>query len=288
MRKRKLTDSEIRLLLLFLSVVMVMGAYFLSFRKNVELAQEIEAENEENKAYVEMLESMIGRRAQVEAQTEGYYQDIEDIIAKYPSYVPTEKAIEIIHEVENRSGAHVSSISFSMDNVVVSLADNGGTDYVEEGYAEDEYPEEDYLSDGYLEEDYPADEFVEDTQSQGILAGTSSIGYRDTLGISYEARYSDLKRMVAIINGLSDRTTISSITAAYDNATGNISGTVNVNMYYLTNTGREYDALDVTGMSKGVPDIFRSGDATAAPTEAEVEESEEENEENEEGQEEEE
>lgn len=281
MRKRKLTDSETRLLLLFLSVVMVMGAYFLSFRKNVVLAEEIEAENGENKAYIEMLESMIARRAEVEAQTEGYYQAIEDIIAKYPSYVPTEKAIEIIHEVENRSGAHVSSISFSMDNVVVNLADNAGTEYVEEEYAEDEYLEEDYLSDEYLEEDYLTDEYAGDTGSEIALTGMSSIGYRDTLGISYEARYSDLKKMVAIINGLSDRTTISSITAAYDNATGNISGTVTVNMYYLTNTGKEYDAPNVTGMSKGVPDIFRSGDGTVVPTEtgAEMEESEEENEE---------
>lgn len=256
MRKIKLADSEIRLLLVFLSVLMFACAYFFSFQKNVELSQEIEAQNEEDRDLVELLESMVARRAQVEARTEEYLQAIEDIIAKYPPDVPEEKTIVIIQEIENRTGVSVSSISFSMDNLIVSLADNMAAN------ARDA-------------------ENTEGAESPAASARVSSIGYRDTLSMRYEAEYSDFKRMVAYIDGLADRTTIPSITAAYDSGTGNISGTLTVNMFYLTNTGREYEAPDIIGIGKGLPDIFRSGDGGAAAREAaaEVEESDEENEE---------
>lgn len=243
MRKFRLSDSEIRLLLVFLAVVMFACAYFFSFQKNVENAQEIEVQNEEDKAFLELLESMVARRPAIEAQTEEYRQTIAGIIAKYPPYLPTEKAIEIIQDIENRSGVSVDNISFSMDNVIVSLA---------------------------------GDAWRVDAEGQPVSSGVSSVGYRDMLSMSYEATYSDFKQMVAYVDGLSDRTTISSITAAYDSTTGNLSGVITVNMYYLTDTGKEYDPPHITGISKGLPNIFRSSGGTVV---GETEESEEENEE---------
>lgn len=226
MKKKRLTDSEIRLLLVFLAVLMLAAAYFFSFQRNVERAEEIEAQNEEDKAFAEMLESMVARRPQIEAQTEEYRQTIRDIIAKYPPYVPTEKAIEIIQQIENRTGVHMRSIGFSMAGLVISL-------------------------DGYS--------WVEDEGGQVTSTGASSVGYRDTLSMSYEAGYDDFKDMVDYIGRLTDRTTVPSITASYDSSTGNVSGAVTINMYYLTETGKEYEKPDITGIRKGLSNIFIGG-----------------------------
>lgn len=223
MKKIKLSDSEIRLLLLFLAVLMFVAAYFLSFQRNIERAEKIEAQNEEDRATVQLLESMVARRPAIEAQTEEYRQTIADIVAKYPPAVPTEKAIEIIQEIEDRTGMRVSNISFSMNNQVVNLAASTQT-MGEEG--------------------------------QVVPTGVYSVGYRDTIGMSYEAKYSDFKEMIAYIHGLSDRMTISSVSASYDKENGMISGVITVNMYYLTNTGREYDEPNITNPNKGVPNIF--------------------------------
>lgn len=276
MKKRTLTDSEVRLLLVFLALLMFACAYFLSFLKNVELAQEIEAQNEEDSALIETLESMIERKDQVEAQTGEYRQAIEDIVAKYPSDIPAEKVITIIQEIERNSGASVGNITFSMNEPVVSLEDYAGSGYTEEEEMIDEYLEDGDVEEEYLEENY--------TDIQPAPVNISSIGYSNTISMTYEAEYSALKRMIAYIEGMSDRTTISAITAAYDTATGNISGTMTVNMYYLTNTGREYEVPNITGVNKGVPDIFRSGGVSttvAAPAESEEESEEEDGEEQE-------
>lgn len=276
MGKKKLTDSEIRLLLVFLSALMLVAAYFLSFQKNMDLAQEMEARNEEDRDYIEMLESMISRRSQIEAQTEGYHQAIDEIIAKYPSELPTEKAIEIIHEMENRTGVQVNNISFSMENVVVGLSGNEAA-YAEEKYTDEDYLDEEYLDEAYLDEAYMEEEYTESAGGQEASAVSGSAGYRDTISMSYVAAYSDLKRMIAYVEGLSDRTTIPSITAAYDSGTDNISGSITINMFYLTKTEREYEEPVVPGR-KGVTNIFRSGGGTAVTvTEPVVEEGEEEN-----------
>lgn len=223
MRKVKLSDSEVRLLLLFLAILMFAGAYFLSFQRNMERAEEMEAKNETDRAYVEMLESMVARRPLIEAQTEEYRQTVMDIIAKYPSDVPTEKAIEIIQQIEDRVGVHMGSISFSVGNTVADLGVGAWT---------------------------------EDEDGQVVLMDVPSVGYRDTLGMSYDADYRDFKELVAYIGELADRTTIPSITASYDSVTGKVSGSITINMFYLTATGKEYIAPDVTGKRKGVSNIF--------------------------------
>lgn len=220
MRAFKLSDSEKRLLLLFLAVLMFAAAYFLSFQRNIDRAEEIEAQNVEDQAYVDLLESMVARRPQIEAQTLEYRQTIEEIIAKYPPDVPTEKVITIIQELEDRTGVTVNNISFSMDNIIVDLSTSAVAD------------------DG------------------AYSAGVYSVGYRDTIGMTYYATYSDFKRMISYINGLSDRTTIPSITAVYDSDSGFVSGVISINMFYLTDTGREYEVPEITGNRKGVQSIF--------------------------------
>ena len=223
MRKFKLSDSEVRLLLLFLSILMFAAAYFLSFQRNMERAEEIEALNEQDRATVQLLESMVARRPAIEAQTEEYRQEIADIIAKYPPTVPTEKAIEIVQDIEDRTGMTVSSIGFSMNNLVLDLASSAP---------------------------------MVDEDGQAASSGVYSIGYSDTIGMSYEATYSDFKDMIAYIHGLSDRMTISSVSATYDSVNDMVSGGITVNMYYLTNTGKEYIAPNIPNNDKGVPNIF--------------------------------
>ena len=233
MKKVKLSDSEIRLLLMLFALIMLAAAYFFSFQKNVTRAQEIEGQNQKDQQTVNTLESMVGRQAEVEAQTEEYRQYVQDVIAKYPPDVTTEKAIVIIQELEELSGVHVTNISFAMDNVIGNLATAVAS--------------EPAVSDG-----------TEDSESTGPVVGMY-LGYYDTLAMTYESEYTSLKDIISYIAGLKDRTTVPAITAAYDSETGNLSGVITVNMFYLTNTGKEYEAPRITGINKGVEDIFRSG-----------------------------
>ena len=230
MKKINLSNSELRLLILLLSLICLAGSYFLVFRKTVDKAVEIEELNEQKKTELATLEQMVGRQQEVEADTAEKNQLIEDIIAKYPSDLTTEKVITVVQKIEDNTKMHVSSISFLSDNAIgdiATLTDSTNTGETEEGAAQ------------------PAD-------------SSGNVGYYTALSMNYDASYEDFKEMVAYINNMEDRVTISAISASYDNETDRITGVMTINLYYLTNTGKEYKAPDISGIGSGKENIFES------------------------------
>lgn len=211
MKQRKISDREMKLLLLLAALLLLAISYFGVFQHFSEEAEVLETANVEDAAALSKLQAMAAREEEVRQETEDMNRKREEIIAKYPVDVPQEKAIYLVQELENTSGAAVTSISFLMENAVASTLWQ---------------------------------------QPQG---------YYDSLAISYEASYDSLKKWVLAVEQHTDRMTIPSVTAAYDEETGNLKGVITVNMYYLTGTGKEYQPPVIDGVRKGTSDIFRSG-----------------------------
>lgn len=217
MKRLNVSDSELRLIIIFIAVCVLAAAYFFGFNTFTEKAKLIEEANVVSEQRLMQLQSMAARRVQIEEEITKYNQFIEDTIAKYPVDVPTEKSIYHLQNMEDSVGAHFSAINFLMDTRLTALS-------------------------GQI-----TDETVE---------VTGPVAYYNTLTMSYDASYDDLKDMVDYIHNFDDRMTIPSITAAYDSETGNISGVINVRMYYLTETNKEYEQVPDTGIRHGVSNIF--------------------------------
>ena len=84
------------------------------------------------------------------------------------------------------------------------------------------------------------------------------VGYYSTVSLPYSASYEVLKNVIDYTKNFEDRTTIPTITAAYDQATGNLSGAISFKMFFLTNTDKEYQEIPETGIPSGLPNIFRT------------------------------
>lgn len=119
--KKKLSESELKLILVMLALLLLAGAYFLIYRQSVSKAVELEAQNEVDQETVTMLENMERRRAQVEAETEECKEIIQEVIAKYPSDVTTEKAITIAQNMEDFAGIHFPNLRFVINNLVLEF-----------------------------------------------------------------------------------------------------------------------------------------------------------------------
>lgn len=120
-KKKKISDSELRLILLLLSVVILAAAYFFIYDRNVKAAQELEAQNEIDSATVARLEGMVAVRAQVEAETEQLRQNIKEIVAKYPADMTTEKAIYVLQNIEDYTDLDVPNVSFMLNNLLMNF-----------------------------------------------------------------------------------------------------------------------------------------------------------------------
>lgn len=217
-KKKKISDSELRLILLLLSVVLLAAAYFFVYDRNVKAAQELEAQNEIDRATVARLEGMVAVRAQVEAETEQLRQNIKDIIAKYPSDMTTEKAITILQNIENNTGMDVPNVSFLMNNLLMNFT-------------------------------YPAEE-----------TNIPPTGYYASLSMNYTASYGNFKQMLAYIASLKDRMIAPTVSVTYDQVTDMVSGSITMNLFYLKDTGKEYEAPVIYDIDKGVESIFGAGD----------------------------
>lgn len=260
MNKIKISDSDKRLLIIFFAIVILACSYFFIFNKGMTKASELEAQNEQDSAKVQQMQQMEASLPQVKENIENMKQTQADIIAKYPSDMTTEKTIESLQDYEDHSSDfHITDITFAMRMPLVGAADTTTADSSADTADE--------TTDGAADSAADDTSATADTQSAGdgtddAAADASAdtmgnvTGYYASIGIRYEASYSGLKEMIAYVNAFQDRTTITQFTAAFDDATGKLTGEMTLNMYYITNTGKEYVPPVFDFMPKGVSNIF--------------------------------
>lgn len=260
MNKIKISDSDKRLLIIFFAIVILACSYFFIFNKGMTKASELEAQNEQDSAKVQQMQQMEASLPQVKENIENMKQTQADIIAKYPSDMTTEKTIESLQDYEDHSSDfHITDITFAMRMPLVGAADtttadssadtaDETTDGAADSAADDTSATADTQSAGEKTDDAAAD-------ASADTVGNVT-GYYASIGIRYEASYNGLKEMIAYVNAFQDRTTITQFTAAFDDATGKLTGEMTLNMYYITNTGKEYVPPVFDFMPKGVSNIF--------------------------------
>ncbi len=267
MNKIKISDSDKRLLIIFFAIVILACSYFFIFNKGMTKASELEAQNEQDSAKVQQMQQMEASLSQVKENIENMKQTQADIIAKYPSDMTTEKSIESLQDYEDHSSDfHITDITFAMRMPLVGAADTTTADSSADT-ADSSTETADGAADSAADDTSATTDTTADTQSTGdgtddaatdASADTTGdvAGYYASIGIRYEASYNGLKEMIAYVNAFQDRTTITQFTAAFDDATGKLTGEMTLNMYYITNTGKEYVPPVFDFMPKGVSNIF--------------------------------
>lgn len=263
MNKIKISDSDKRLLIIFFAIVILACSYFFIFNKGMTKASELEAQNEQDSAKVQQMQQMEASLPQVKENIQNMKQTQADIIAKYPSDMTTEKTIESLQDYEDHSSDfHITDITFAMRMPLV-----GAVDTTAAGSSTDETDSSADTADGAADSAAGDTSATADTKSAGEKTDDAAAdasadtvgnvaGYYASIGIRYEASYNGLKEMIAYVNAFQDRTTITQFTAAFDDTTGKLTGEMTLNMYYITNTGKEYVPPVFDFMPKGVSNIF--------------------------------
>lgn len=262
MNKIKISDSDKRLLIIFFAIVLLACSYFFVFNKGMNKASELEAQNAEDRAKVQQMQQMEASLPQVKEKIVNMKQTQADIIAKYPSDMTTEKANESLQDYEDHSSDfHITDITFAMSMPLVGAADTTAADSSTDA-ADSSTETADGAADSAADDTSATTDTTADTQSTedgtDDAATDASVvaGYYASIGIRYEASYSGLKEMIAYVNEFKDRTTITQFSAAFDDATGKLTGEMTLNMYYITNTGKDYVPPVFDFMPKGVNNIF--------------------------------
>lgn len=210
MKKIALSDSEKKLLLVAMALGMLACAYFFGFVKMMDSAKAIEESNVQDQATVTNLENMVAKQPQTVAETQAFKDYIQTVIDKYPSDLKQEKTIWLVQQMEEIVGVDYSSISFSIDNLLMDFTG----------------------------------------------AEENPTGYYAALSLPYKADYEQFKNLIQYVSEQKDRTTIPLVSVSFDESTGFLNGAVTFRMYYLRNTGKDYEDFPETGIESGLTNIF--------------------------------
>lgn len=247
--KIKLSDSDKRLLIIFLAIVIIACSYFFIFSKEMSKAQDLEASNMTDSATVQQMEQMEAGLPTVRKNIKNLKAKEKKIIGNYPSDMKTEKVIETLQAIEddNEGDFHISEITFLMNNPLIA---DTATDTTGDGSTADTSTDSTDTT--------ASTESTEaaDTTDNSSSASQSVSGYYASIGIKYKASYLGLKDMINYVNEFKDRTTITNFSATYDSSTGGLTGEMTLNMYYLMNTGKDYVPPIFDYMQKGTDNIF--------------------------------
>lgn len=250
MKKIKISDSDLRLLILLVALIVVAAAYFLGFNTYNNKAAKIEEQNETREVRLNELKDMVARQGQVEQETKTMQKRIQEITANYPDKITTEKIISIVQQLEDNTEIKVSQMSFVLNNQFSEVANaEMATQDANSSTTEDASTSE---TAGTTEATTTTETTTETMTPKNYYGSFAS------LTMDYEAEYDVLKKAIDEINSSDDKLSISALTATYSNEDNKLTGSMIVYFYTLDGTEKQYVAPSVSGQ-KGVNNIFRSG-----------------------------
>lgn len=270
-----ISTRDKKILLMFSGVAVFAAGYFFGYKPQMSKAEEIETASVPLETRLnELLEMAKNKEFYVE-ETNRYNQEVSDYVAQFPADVKEEDGILLARDMENALDMEVSNIGISTRNFIASL----------DGSTEEEIGElvDQTLSEKANEQTQEQINEVEgtDTKAEEALADATEAAVSDAADLTdltvlfrrldtlqFNGTYDSLKDAVDYLASRSGRMTLDSVDASFDASTGNLIGTITVNMFSMTGTGSTYTEPDAGSVALGRKDLFGTIDAAKASADA--------------------
>ncbi len=270
-----ISTRDKKILLMFSGVAVFAAGYFFGYRPQMSKAEEIETASVPLETRLnELLEMAKNKEFYVE-ETSRYNQEVSDYVAQFPADVKEEDGILLARDMENALDMEVSNIGISTRNFIASL----------DGSTEEEIGElvDQTLSEKANEQTQEQIDEIEgtDTKAEEALTDAMEAAVSDTADLTdltvlfrrldtlqFNGTYDSLKDAVDYLASRSGRMTLDSVDASFDASTGNLIGTITVNMFSMTGTGSTYTEPDAGSVALGRKDLFGTIDAAKASADA--------------------
>nr|WP_296041740.1 hypothetical protein [uncultured Blautia sp.] len=258
-----ISTRDKKILLMFSGVAVFAAGYFFGYRPQMSKAEEIEKASVPLETRLnELLEMAKNKEFYVE-ETSKYNQEVSDYVAQFPADVKEEDGILLARDMENTLDMEVSNIGISTRDFIASL----------DGSTEEEIGEliDQTLSEKANEQTQEQIDEIEgtDTKAEEALADATEAAVSDAENLTdltvlfrrldtlqFSGTYESLKDAVDYLASRSGRMTLDSVDASFDASTGNLMGTITVNMFSMTGTGSTYTEPDAGAVALGRKDLF--------------------------------
>lgn len=192
----------------------------------------LQTENVTLKAKADLYQAINANLPTYEEGIEKMERQIADIANSYPVYISREDEILFLANMENTYHSDLA-----VENITMSAV-------------------EEILANVVVE--------TEDTEAVTQEAATATEAvpeihmYRQPVNYSFRCTYKGAKDMITHLYAQTDKKCVEGVSLAYDSATGNLMGSLDLNQYYMTGIDKNYQPTSVPTVPKGVRDVFHT------------------------------
>lgn len=236
----KITQRDKNLILVMLGIVLVFCSYYFGFRTLKSMQESLEQENTALTGQIRALNEIAMNQEQYLQDTKELKAEMDKVIAQFPVDITSEDIILYTRDLERKTNSYVSSISMPA-LTSVPVAAELETDVLNQ-YGD--------ITGAVAQNAFVNEGKVPDTANMFLSKIESNI--------SYSISYSGLKTMIQDITTDTGRKSIDNVSLVFNENTGDLSGTMTINYFLLSGTGKEYIQPSITGNLRGVESIFGS------------------------------
>lgn len=265
---KKISDHELKLILVFFTLMIFVGSYQLGYQRYHHKAGRLATENTNLRIQMSELQTKEENSNNIIKNTADMTTKAASLLKEFPTGLSQEKSTLFVSGMALFSGMKITTISYEDSTVF---------------YSDTNAPES-AAGTGFTAETTAAagtNAAVGTTQTMGMAAaaGTNMVGganitsgtdstaqpvvsgytgYKTAVTIAYQTTYEGLKKSIRYINEYDERMNVIDLTASFDNTTGNLTGVMTIELFAVNGRDRVPEEPVIPGVQLGTDNIFGS------------------------------
>lgn len=266
--KYKLSSRDIKLIIIMIALGLLLASYRFVYYPNMHSTKNIQKEIRQLKVREDELLLENSKADEVKEENVAMAMEINKTMNRYGAGATIQKTLIFLENLEKESNMDISAITFSdPESIYCSTPESVNTSMDENTQVDSSSSSENIAqADDSSTSDENNSMNVETTENSNTLSTEDTANlissYNSVVTIDFKVSNDGLKKSIDFINNNSERKNIKEINIVYDMETGNLSGTMAINMYQLANMGKMYEDPAIAGVTIGKPNIFGTIEVT--------------------------
>lgn len=270
----KVSMRDKKILLMFIGILVFFVGWYFGYRPQMEKADQIEDLNGALEEQLQDLLELAENKDFYVSETASIKDKISEYISEFPADVRPEDGIVLANKMENELGFQITNVGVGEKEFVASLDGSSEEDLAQsqdQTMSEQANAQTQEQIDNIEGTDSQAEENLQNASDAAVADQSSDsqvpVLYRTQVTLQFNGTYAGLKKAVLYVADQSGRMTLDNVNASYDTSTGNLTGTIIVNIFSMTGTDRTYTEPDAGSVAYGTANIFGTVEQNA-PAEA--------------------
>lgn len=220
----KVSEKDKMLLMILIAFGILAASYFFGFQKLTDMTQKYQNETTVLRTKQKDLIQKNKDKDKYISDTEKYKNEYNVTLSNYANGTAQDASLDFLNKVEMITGTWIKSTTLSDTTQIFTFGDVPSTNPSNAG---------------------------------SKVYSTDMKGYKTTLTLTYEAKYSDWKKLIDYVNNYYSKNSIDTIAMSYNDVTGLVSGTMALSTYAITGSQRPFISPKFN-LPTGTDNIFSS------------------------------